>query len=469
MRESDPRPTTRVLVRAVESEPERALRGALLRGARMFLVAAFALSGCEGEFRASSDASGGARGSGGSGGIGASGGGAANGGHSGAGHAGGASGGAALIGGSGGVDGEGGAPGGTDSGGSCSTSDSPALAACTVIEELGVFVSPDGNDAKGLGTREAPFATLLKALMEARRQSKRVYACSSAGPFTENVSLDDASFDQSELYGGFDCADWTYSADRPTAVVSPGARALSASGMSSLVIEDFSFTAADAVEPGESSAGAWIANSKGIVFRRVSFTAGNGARGADGEGSTEPAASGAPGNAGTAACQVLRAPNEGGASVQSVCGEATDSVGGYGGDGGTDSKSAGSGTPGEPITLGTRGQAGIGETAATTWNCGVGAGLGGGQVGSDAVAQSTAAGALTSSNNQGSLSATGYLGTAGQDGVAGTVGQGGGGGGGALAPLTCGTNVPRTGASGGGGGGGGCGGLRREGRATGRR
>ncbi|MFZ5895836.1 MAG: hypothetical protein ACOY0T_32565 [Myxococcota bacterium] len=343
------------------------------------------------------------------------------------------------------------------SGGACSTGESPASAACTVIEALGVFVSPRGSDSKGKGSREAPFATLAKAISEARKQSKRVYACSTAGAFSESLLLD-ASFDQTELYGGFDCVDWTYSADKPTQVQSPTARALIAVELSSLVVEDFTFSAADATEPGDSSAAAWIVNSKGVVLRRVSLTAGNGADGASGIGTHEPAPRGADGNPGVAACQVSKAPNEGGASVTTSCDEPTESVGGNGGDGGTDNKSGGNGSPGEPIAMGSRGQAGYGQTLATTWNCGVGPSLGGGQVGSDGVGQPAAPGGMTSASNQGTLTADRFIGVAGQDGANGAPGQGGGGGGGAIAPLSCGSTLPRTGASGGGGGGGGCGG-----------
>src|SRR6185436_5574275 len=117
-----------------------------------------------------------------------------------------------------------------------------------------------------------------------------------------------------------------------------------------------------------------------------SLNAGNGADGADGSGTHDAAAKGPDGIIGTSACVVSHAPNEGAPSVQTSCDGLTDSVGGNGGDGATDNKSGGSGNPGEPIAQGNRGQAGYGETAATSWNCGVGPGLGGGQMGSDAIA-----------------------------------------------------------------------------------
>lgn len=441
------------------------------RGRRSLLLAAsalagslFAVAGCGDAFKSGDDASsGGVAGSIGEGfgGIGAggqnvagsgSGSGGGGGVNVGAGGAAAASGGSTVA--AGGASGAGGMP----EGGSCSASESPAVAACTVIESLGIFVSPTGSDLTGSGTREAPFQTLANAISEARKQSKRVYACSSAGPFEETVVLD-ATFDGTELYGGFDCDSWAYSGSVPTAVVSQTSRALVASNLTSLVIEDFSFTSANASEPGESSAAAWIANSKGVVLRRLLLTAGEGARGLEGAGTHDPAPKGADGNVGVDACQALHAPNLGGASVETLCDEEpTGSIGGRGGDAGTDDASGSNASPGKPSSGGL-GQAGRGQVEDIIgWNCAVGGNFGGGQMGKDAPAQPGAAGALTSANDQGALTATSFVGVAGGDGANGAPGQGGGGGGGAMAPLTCGSVLPRTGASGGSGGGGGCGG-----------
>ena len=345
-----------------------------------------------------------------------------------------------------------------DTGGTCSKTDSPAVAACTVIESLGVFVSPKGSDDKGRGTRESPFQTLRKAIGEARKQSKRVYARSTGGAFHELLTLD-ADSDQTEIYGGFDCIDWTYSADAPTSVISDSPRALVGSDLTALVVEDFSFTAANATQAGDSSAAAWFSNSKNVVLRRVSLTAGTGADGADGAGTKEAAAQGQSGINGAAACSVPQPPNDGAMQVETLCdGEPTGSIGGAGGDGGTDGKGAGTAAAGEPIGAELRGQPGYGQAAATSWNCGVGPGLGGGQMGSDAMSQPAANGAMTSMSDAGALTSNRFVGASGQDGVNGAPGQGGGGGGGAIAPRACSSGAARTGASGGSGGGGGCGG-----------
>jgi hypothetical protein len=331
---------------------------------------------------------------------------------------------------------------------------SPAQAPCQVDEALGVFVSPAGSDETGDGTREAPWATLGNALIRARLQSKRVYACASAGPFVEAVSFDKA-LDNSALYGGFDCADWSYLGSERTRVASPSARALVAEGLTSLVIEDFAFTAADATEAGESSVGAWLVASSGVVLRRVELVAGAGADGADGAGTTDAATAGRSGAGGNPACNAAAAPNLGAGAVETLCDrERSGSIGGDGGDGGTTAdnrrSSAGSGNAGLPASpMGATGSPGIGEFVGA-WSCDVG----NGHVGADGTSAPPAAGG----RDKGTLSSAGFLGAPGADGSSGTVGQGGGGGGGAMAPIPgCGV-LPWTGASGGSGGGGGCGG-----------
>jgi hypothetical protein len=314
------------------------------------------------------------------------------------------------------------------------------------VEEFGVFVSPLGSDADGDGSRERPFATLAKALGQAKAQQKRVYACSTGGAFEESVVLD-GSLDKSALFGGFDCTDWSYAAARPTEALSSGTVALKVSGVKSLWIEDFAFTAADASEPGGSSVGAWIHGSAGVLLRRVELKAGRGADGANGVGTTAAAVPGAPGQPGVRACVVETAPNAGAPAVESICDEApSGSVGGKGGSGGVGADSAGNGNAGRPAL--SSGAPGIGQVDAA-WNCDVGAG----RSGANGSSPPTAKGGV----GPGILTELGFEGAPGAEGANGTPGQGGGGGGGALAPMDCGAR-PLTGASGGSGGGGGCGG-----------
>jgi hypothetical protein len=313
-----------------------------------------------------------------------------------------------------------------------------------------VFVSPAGSDAAGDGSRERPFATLAKALGQAKAQKKRVFACATEGAFEESVVVD-LTLDKSALFGGFDCGDWSYSTERAAEVHASGPVALKAMGLHALTIEDFAFTAADAREPGESSVGAWIASSLGVTLRRVTLSAGKGANGADGaSASAVAAAAGQPGNAGTPACMVNTALNPGGPAVESMCdGEASGSVGAKGGMGASEDGNAGDGASGLPVT-GASGLAGSGQTAlVTNWDCSLGAG----HAGALGMTPPTAVGGM----GRGVLTASRFIGAAGADGANGKPGQGGGGGGGALAPASCG-GLPVTGASGGGGGGGGCGG-----------
>lgn len=352
-----------------------------------------------------------------------------------------------------GAGGEAGASGEAGAGGNgqaCDLAASPAAQSCLVINTYGVFVSPVGSDTDGDGSRESPFATLAKALGQAKAQKKRVFACATEGAFEESVMLD-LTLDKSTLYGGFDCGDWSYAPDRATEVRGSGRVALRAIGLKALTIEDFAFTAADAAEPGESSVGAWIQESTGVVLRRVVLHAGKGADGADGaSASASSAAGGQPGSPGTAACTVETDLNPGGPAVESLCGGvASVSVSGRGGMGASQDGNAGDGGAGLP-TMGASGAAGSGQTAlSTTWDCGVGAG----HAGALGVSHPTASGG----SGEGVLSATGFESPAGADGANGKPGQGGGGGGGALAPTSCG-GAPITGASGGSGGAGGCGG-----------
>jgi hypothetical protein len=294
--------------------------------------------------------------------------------------------------------------------------------------------------------------TLAKALRLAHDASKIVVACSSAGSFSEQVSVTDA-IDGSRLYGGFDCDSWKYDKNQKTTVTSTQTTALRIDNLTDgTTIEDFAFEAADATMQGESSLGAFVTSSAGVELRRVSITAGKGVAGANGVGSSTPAATGAPGHDGTGACTVDSGTSPGGAAVTSTCdGMQSVSVGAKGGDGAKDDDSAGSGNNGQPNNG--QGIGGTGEVDPSTWNCGTGPGLGGAANGANGTSKSAAAGA----SNVGTLTSTGFVGTPGEGGENGTPGQGGGGGGGAKAPASC-TNGNRTGASGGSGGGGGCGG-----------
>jgi hypothetical protein len=88
----------------------------------------------------------------------------------------------------------------------------PAEETCLVSDEFGVFVSPLGDDAAGNGTKQNPYKTLAKAVGEASSSSKHVFACDDGTGYTETTTLVlGADFDGLGLFGGFDCASWSYS------------------------------------------------------------------------------------------------------------------------------------------------------------------------------------------------------------------------------------------------------------------
>ncbi|MBK7581333.1 MAG: hypothetical protein IPI67_14100 [Myxococcales bacterium] len=89
------------------------------------------------------------------------------------------------------------------------------------------------------------------------------------------------------MYGGFDCGTWTWSASAK-AKVNGAAVGLTISGIStSFTVESFDIIAANAANSGESSFGAIVASSKGVAFKNVSLTAGDGKAGNAGSDGTQ--------------------------------------------------------------------------------------------------------------------------------------------------------------------------------------
>ncbi len=171
-----------------------------------------------------------------------------------------------------------------------SNTDDPSSDPCVVADGLGIFVSPTGSDS-GSGTKEAPFATIAHgmAVSAVAGGTKRVYAC---GTFTSAVSVV-AADDGVIVYGGFDCASWTYSAATPTHVTPTAAGfALQVVGTSmGVIFEDFAFAAqsAPATPPTNTSAASSIAvfvSGAKATFTRTAMTAGSGQPGAAGSAAT---------------------------------------------------------------------------------------------------------------------------------------------------------------------------------------
>jgi hypothetical protein len=311
---------------------------------------------------------------------------------------------------------------------------------CVLTETFGIFVAPTGSDTTGKGTRAAPYATIGHGMDQATASSlTRVYACGTAGHYTENLVVGSSRAGLS-VYGGLDCTTtpgtWSYNA-ADQAVITP-ATGYAAAITASVTFEDTDFVAAPGVSStsnmtSASSIAVFVSDATGVVLERCDAQAGAAASGAS---SAQPAPYGttAPvGNAGSAPIAAGGTGAGGAAMPNPAC---TTSVGGAGG----------SAKLGESITLldGQPGQPGA-NNAGTSAECAAteeGGGMGvAGAAGSSGAAATTWA----------TFSASGWSPTGGQAGGPAAVGQGGGGGGTTAAANSLG--------GGGGGGAGGCGGV----------
>ncbi len=335
----------------------------------------------------------------------------------------------------------------------CSSDRPPSEEACTINEQIGVFVSRTANATGGDGSRARPYANLAVALTRAKTDHKRVYVCDDGMAFVETVTID-ASLDGIEVFGGFECASWSYSTDRRTKITASTSPVVTIARLNTgVLLSDLQIDAPSGAAPGASSVGVVVSESAGVVLRRVNVTSGNGKDGVNGDNGGGPsntsAQAGVHGNDGATAC--LAKPNPGGAAAESVCNGVPCGTSGRGGDGALNSTAGGD----NGGASSTSGKGGIGEPASGLWSCGTGRGQDGDNGTDGAVG--------ASGTGLGSLAVSGWKGTDGTDGNPGQPGQGGGGGGGAKAPNACaapdGGALSPTGASGGGGGSGGCGGI----------
>ena len=135
--------------------------------------------------------------------------------------------------------------GGEGGNGACS-GDVSDDAACWTTNALGVFVSSDsGDDTNGKGTKEMPFRTITKGIAIAAAAGKNVYVCVGAADYGEKISLDSTATDGIRIYGGFECANWTYATTRNAQVLSPSNIALRIHALKKGAhIENVSFKAA---------------------------------------------------------------------------------------------------------------------------------------------------------------------------------------------------------------------------------
>ncbi|WP_437735846.1 PGRS family protein [Sorangium sp. So ce1335] len=325
-----------------------------------------------------------------------------------------------------------------------------------------MFVSAGRGTTEGSGTKDAPLRSLQDAIAAAQQNGTgRVYACAGEGEgFNEAVEVPGGI----TLYGGLDCANgwsWVGETQKTTLTAESGTIPLTMRGVPGAVhIEDVHVVA----QPGVLQAGntgissiAAIAVSTSVELVRCVLEAGDAAAGADGPSYTTPAADGAPGVPGAAACSRNdEHPVAGGSAVPNDCGTPDDwnddSLGGKGGNGWT--TQGYDGESGRPIVLDDSENGGAGRGSGSNTPCT------NGSSGSDRGTGSSGAGAT----GIGVISMTGYTGVRGGHGVRGAPGQGGGGGGGERGASVNLRSCPggvrsRAGAGGGSGGAGGCGGL----------
>ncbi|WP_437290959.1 hypothetical protein [Sorangium sp. So ce406] len=326
-----------------------------------------------------------------------------------------------------------------------------------------MFVSEQGND-NNPGTKGAPVKTLQHAVGLAasgrgngEAPTRRVYAC--GGAFQEAITLP-AGVD---LWGARLCdgGNWSYGGsfagpDELTTIAPPAGIPLRVLGAEEDATDAMSMifgvrvvASPASARDGKSSIAVILSSGARAVVRSSEVQAADGKDGEAGEDApADRAKDGAPGNNGADACTADVV--EGARAAVTVCGDGTESMGGYGGDGRIDA--GGDGTSGHPALAENPEGKGFGGAGAASDRCRPGEG---GAKGDDGGRAAGAAGV-------GYLDVDGWIGARGGDGKKGGIGQGGGGGGGSKSrgPMTaCRTGLPQGGAAGGSGGGGGCGGL----------
>ncbi len=321
----------------------------------------------------------------------------------------------------------------------CDPTKPPHDEACVVDDAFGIFVSLAGSDANP-GSKSAPVRSISHAMDLAKAAAKRVYIC--AGSYPEQL-LVGTSRDGVNVYGGLDCATWTYSAANKV-VVAPAQSgyALEVEGLQTgVTFEDIEFDAQSATNGGESSIAVFASGSQNVALHRVTIVAGNATDGMPGPPQGPSDWYGIPPS--YSELNGMSASDAGGApSTTCTCPDQASSTGGAGG-GPMNIPTPSAGQP-------SYGDAGAGAGGMNAVSCGSG---GTAQNGANAPSPL----ADTPSTLFGACSATGWTPGVGVTGANGKPGQGGGGGG----------NSTLSSGSGGSGACGGCGGWGGKGGAGG--
>ena len=306
----------------------------------------------------------------------------------------------------------------------CDPSADPKDSLACVSSDFGIFVSTKGSDSAA-GTKDAPLATLTKALEKTSALKSRIYVCSSDGHYTGQVTID-ANHDGLSIYGGWDCSTWSYTTTRATLASTDPAFALKISQtQKKIVISDLEIAGAPGTAQNTSSIAAIMDTVANVVLRRAKLVAKDGFPGTPGTSNAANLGAAAQGNQGST--------GGGGLAKTCTCSDG-DTVGQAGG--GPPNGGGTAGTPSLGASPPDNGAGGAGGQTACTDNGGAGFGHKGapGAQGSPG----------TNATAVGSWSDSGWTPASGAAGTKGARGQGGGGGGAT---------------AGGGGSGGGCGGC----------
>ena len=307
------------------------------------------------------------------------------------------------------------------------------------------FVMPAGSDAN-VGTSNAPFQTIQRAIDAARTTSKKsIYV--ATGSYSQRLTLG-SDADGIRIHGGYEAVTWARTTATST-TVSGQPEAMVLDGARDVVIQLVRLEGTRGF--GISAYGVRANNNSEVALIRTRATAGAGGAGAIGWGGSTPskAASGAPGQSGPADCNIAGA---GGSSSQP--GNGTDGgAGGAGGEETNDGENGAPGTKGEGFFGGAAGAGGV-DIAGDSHGANDGMHGQTGGTGGTGFAGSNGGGGANDLGNAGATWA-GRDGTDGTDGGDGYGGGGGGGGAGRGGAFDWGA-----GAGGGQGGDGGAGGLR---------
>src|SRR5450432_599909 len=114
---------------------------------------------------------------------------------------------------------------GVDSPQNCDLSKDPKDSPTCVADSVGIFVDATNGKDSNPGTKISPMQTIAAALGKTSAQQSRLYVCE--GTYAEDVLLD-ASHDGVSIYGGWKCADWSYSGNKPVIGKTSPAMTLSA-------------------------------------------------------------------------------------------------------------------------------------------------------------------------------------------------------------------------------------------------